>query len=140
MREVLELLGAGECYQVNLTRGSRATTRCDPVALSARSSTRHPAPHAALARGSRSPASTLAVVSASPERFLRVDGPRVETRPIKGTRARRGAALRASAKDRAENVMIVDLARNDLGRVCEPGTIPCRRCARSRPTRACITS
>ena len=64
----------------------------------------------------------LAVVSASPERFLRVDGRRVETRPIKGT-AVSPARLRASAKDRAENVMIVDLARNDLGRVCEPGSM-----------------
>jgi para-aminobenzoate synthetase component 1 len=61
-------------------------------------------------------------VSASPERFLRVDGRRVETRPIKGT-AVSPAWLRASEKDRAENVMIVDLARNDLGRVCRPGSV-----------------
>jgi len=61
-------------------------------------------------------------VSASPERFLAVDGAAVETRPIKGT-AVHEADLRASEKDRAENVMIVDLARNDLGRVCEPGSV-----------------
>jgi len=61
-------------------------------------------------------------VSASPECFLRWRGRGVETRPIKGTGTDPGA-LRASAKDRAENVMIVDLARNDLGRVCEPGSI-----------------
>jgi para-aminobenzoate synthetase component 1 len=64
----------------------------------------------------------LAVVSASPESFLRVAGRRVETRPIKGT-AVDGAFLRASEKDHAENVMIVDLARNDFGRVCEFGSV-----------------
>ncbi|MEO5617478.1 MAG: aminodeoxychorismate synthase component I [Candidatus Eisenbacteria bacterium] len=73
-----------------------------------------------------------AVASASPERFLGVRGKRVETRPIKGTRPRgadpaadavQRAALLASAKDRAENVMIVDVLRNDLGRVCETGSI-----------------
>ncbi|HEY3239535.1 MAG TPA: anthranilate synthase component I family protein, partial [Acidimicrobiia bacterium] len=63
-----------------------------------------------------------AVVSASPERFLRRRGHRVETRPIKGTAAE-AAVLVRSAKDRAENVMIVDLARNDLGRVCEFGSV-----------------
>ena len=61
-------------------------------------------------------------MSASPERYLRLRHRDVETRPIKGTAATR-AALRASDKDRAENVMIVDLARNDLGRVCEPGSV-----------------
>jgi para-aminobenzoate synthetase component 1 len=76
----------------------------------------------------------LRVLSASPERFLRLDedGRRVETRPIKGTRPRGlgpmhdlalGRALAESDKDRAENVMIVDLLRNDLSRVCRPGTV-----------------
>src|SRR5204862_5955454 len=64
----------------------------------------------------------VAIASASPEGFLRVDGRQVETRPIKGT-AVDGAVLRASEKDQAENVMIVDLARNDLGRVCEFGSV-----------------
>ena len=73
-----------------------------------------------------------AVISASPERFLRVDGRDVETRPIKGTRRRKRGPeadlftrdeLRESEKDQAENVMIVDLLRNDLSRVCEPGSI-----------------
>jgi para-aminobenzoate synthetase component 1 len=73
-----------------------------------------------------------ALVSHSPERFLSLQGRRVRTRPIKGTRPRGatpqadaalGAALAASAKDRAENLMIVDLMRNDLARVCTPGTV-----------------
>jgi para-aminobenzoate synthetase / 4-amino-4-deoxychorismate lyase len=68
-----------------------------------------------------------AVASFSPEQFIRRDGRRVTTSPIKGTRPRRpgdtSTSLPASAKDRAENVMIVDLMRNDLGRVCRPGSI-----------------
>ena len=92
-----------------------------PSASTRRSTAWNPAPHAALCTfGPHLPA--LAVVSASPELFLRVDGRRVVTRPIKGTAADR-ATLAASAKDHAENVMIVDLARNDLGRVCEYGSI-----------------
>ena len=93
---------------------------------------RCPAPFAGLVIGADDAAGE-AVISASPERFLQVDGRgHVETRPIKGTRPRdsddaRDADLAAdlvcSPKDRAENVMIVDLMRNDLGRVCQPGSI-----------------
>jgi para-aminobenzoate synthetase component 1 len=82
------------------------------------------------------------VISASPERFVRRRGRRIETRPIKGTRPRGrsrdedsalAAELRASAKDRAENVMIVDLARNDLGRIARYGSVRVRRlCALER--------
>lgn len=120
---VLDLLQAGECYQVNLTRRLEADGALDPVALHAALVVRNPAPHAGMLR---LPDRAFGVVSASPEGFLRRVGDRIETRPIKGT-ARGGAegaqALRASAKDHAENVMIVDLARNDLGRVCIPGTM-----------------
>jgi para-aminobenzoate synthetase component 1 len=114
---VLELIAAGDCYQVNLTRRLTCPRPADPVALFTELERRNPAPHAALLR-----LGEIAVVSASPECFLRWNGCDVETRPIKGT-ATDAASLRASAKDRAENVMIVDLARNDLGRVCEPGSI-----------------
>jgi para-aminobenzoate synthetase component 1 len=118
---ILELIRAGECYQVNLTRRLTGGRALDPVALFAALEARNPAPHAALVR-MHAGGAPLAVVSASPECFLGWRGRAVETRPIKGT-GRAAAALRASAKDRAENVMIVDLARNDLGRVCEPGSI-----------------
>jgi len=119
---ILEHVAAGDCYQVNLTR--RLTSEpADPVALFAALERSNPSPHGALLRfgaTSRSPA--VSVVSASPERFLSWRGPEVETRPIKGTGTDPGA-LPKSAKDRAENVMIVDLSRNDLGRVCEPGSV-----------------
>lgn len=117
VRTIQELIRAGECYQVNLTRRLTGPAR-DSAALFAATESGNPAPHAAFWRDGTG----LAIVSASPERFLRVDGRSVETRPIKGTDAR-VARLRASEKDRAENVMIVDLARNDLGRVCVPGSI-----------------
>jgi para-aminobenzoate synthetase component 1 len=120
---ILALLRAGECYQVNLTR--RLTWSGQPLdaaALFERIAHTHPAPHLGFLRVRLPGTGPVAVVAASPERYLRVDGRSVETRPVKGTAADAGA-LRASAKDHAENVMIVDLARNDLGRVCEPGSI-----------------
>lgn len=122
---IVEHIEAGDCYQVNLTRRLTCDRAADPVALWCALETGNPAPHASFLRtgtGTGDGGLDLAVVSASPERFLRVDGRRVETRPIKGTDVS-PARLRASAKDRAENVMIVDLARNDLGRVCEPGSV-----------------
>jgi para-aminobenzoate synthetase component I len=114
---VIEHLGAGDCYQANLTRVLEWPVAADPVALYASLCAQNPAPYLALIR-----LEGIAVVSASPECFLRLDGQRVETRPIKGT-ATDPQRLRESAKDRAENVMIVDMARNDFGRVCEPGSI-----------------
>ena len=118
---VLGLLRAGECYQVNLTRRLTLPVPLDPTALYRALGALHPAPHLALLRVAID-GRPLAVVSASPERFLQWHGRSVETRPIKGT-ASDARTLRASAKDRTENVMIVDLARNDLGRVCVPGSI-----------------
>jgi para-aminobenzoate synthetase component I len=110
-------LRAGDCYQVNLTRRLSCETAPGPLELFRALSSRHPAPHEALIRLGH-----VAVVSASPERFLRRDGARIETRPIKGT-SDDPAHLVASAKDRAENVMIVDLSRNDLGRICAFGSV-----------------
>jgi para-aminobenzoate synthetase component 1 len=118
---VLDMLRAGECYQVNLTRRLTCDDAVDPVALYRALAHAHPAPHLTLLRLPEVGAGT-AVVSASPERYLRVRHRDVETRPIKGTAAS-SAVLRASGKDRAENVMIVDLARNDLGRVCATGSV-----------------
>jgi para-aminobenzoate synthetase component 1 len=118
---VMELLEAGDCYQVNLTRRLVTMEAADPVALFRAVDASNPAPHAALCTfGPDAP--DVALVSASPELFLRVEDRTVTTRPIKGTAIDR-AWLERSAKDHAENVMIVDLARNDLGRVCEYGSI-----------------
>ena len=128
---VLELLRAGECYQVNITRRLTAPGTPDPIALYDALARVNPSPHASLCivpgDGTSDAARDLAIVSASPELFLRIEpdtegGRRIESRPIKGTAAD-AAALAASAKDRAENVMIVDLTRNDLGRVCEFGSV-----------------
>src|SRR5262245_66572748 len=104
--EILELLRAGDCYQVNLTRRLEVAEPAEPFALFCALDRINPAPHAALCTfGPTLPA--LAVVSASPELFLRVEGRDVTTRPIKGTAPDRDT-LAASAKDHAENVMIVD--------------------------------
>jgi para-aminobenzoate synthetase component 1 len=119
---ILDLLRAGECYQVNLTRRLTRDGPVDAAGWFERIAHTHPAPHTGFLRLRLPGAGVVAVVTASPERYLRVDGRQVETRPIKGTAADH-AALLVSAKDHAENVMIVDLARNDLGRVCEPGSI-----------------
>lgn len=117
VRAALERIRAGECYQVNLTRRLVCEREADLVGLSGALARRNPAPHAALIR-----LAGVGVVSASPEEFLRCEGGLVRTRPIKGT-STDPRALASSEKDRAENVMIVDLARNDLGRVCVPGSI-----------------
>lgn len=109
----------GDVYQVNLCRRLSAPVPAgfDVLALAGALAEANPAPHAAAVRID---SAGLAVASASPELFLRRRGEVVETRPIKGTAAPGAGFL---AKDRAENVMIVDLMRNDLGRVCRYGTV-----------------
>lgn len=120
---IREHLVAGDCYQVNLTRRLHSPDAADPRALFAALTRQNPAPHASLLDLHDHPALPgFALVSASPERFLRIDGPLVETRPIKGTH-RVAAALTTSTKDLAEHIMIVDLARNDLGRFAVPGSV-----------------
>jgi len=134
----------GEIYQANLTRRLEARFEADPWALYRRLRTGDPALFAAFLP--LEPSGRTAVVSASPEPFLSVDaGGNVATDPIKGTRARGrdrdddrrlARELLASAKDRAENVMIVDVLRNDLGRVCVPGTVRVPRLCRLERTAA----
>jgi para-aminobenzoate synthetase component 1 len=116
---IRQAIGAGDVYQVNLCRvlAARVPTGADVAALGAALAEGNPAPYSAVVR---LPAAGVHVASASPERFLRRDGRQVWSSPIKGTAATADAFL---AKDRAENVMIVDLVRNDLGRVCEPGSV-----------------
>jgi para-aminobenzoate synthetase component I len=128
VRRVLEFIYAGDIFQANLSqRLLYPLYDLDPLELFDRLRTVNPAPFAGLMVGD-----DWAVISASPERFLRVDEDEVETRPIKGTRRRPHGAeadlftqdeLRTSEKDIAENVMIVDLLRNDLSRVCRAGTV-----------------
>ncbi len=129
VRRVIDYILAGDVFQVNLSQ--RFTTALpaglSPYDLFRRLQRANPAPFGAyLALGD------TVVASSSPERFLRLGDGRVETRPIKGTRPRGttpdadaalAAELEASEKDRAENVMIVDLMRNDLSRVCRDGTV-----------------
>jgi para-aminobenzoate synthetase component 1 len=125
---VQEHIRLGDCYQINLTQRFRARAEGDAWHAYLRLREINPAPFAAyldLPDGR--------ILCSSPERFLRVRGHSVETKPIKGTRPRAAAdpardlalaeELRTSAKDRAENVMIVDLLRNDLGKCCVPGSI-----------------
>jgi para-aminobenzoate synthetase component 1 len=133
VQRALKYIAAGDIYQVNLARCVRLSITADALALYERVRAANPAPYAALLRWQGG-----AVASVSPELFLRVCGREVLTSPIKGTRPRTGhpapdAARREelwhSAKERAELAMIVDLHRNDLGRVCEPGSVVVR-CAR----------
>lgn len=131
VQQVREWISAGDLFQANLTACAEQQLNgpVDPLALYRRLRRHCPAPFGGLMLAS----CEEAVLSTSPERFLQVSGTGlVETRPIKGTRPRHddptqdadaAAELVCSAKDRAENVMIVDLMRNDLGRVCRNGSI-----------------
>jgi para-aminobenzoate synthetase component 1 len=124
---VREYILAGDCYQVNLAMRLSAAASGDPWEAYRRLRETMGSPFSGYLESEGA-----AVLSFSPERFLRLTNDRVETRPIKGT-ARRGPTpaadtraaerLLASAKDRAENVMIVDLMRNDIGKACETGSV-----------------
>jgi para-aminobenzoate synthetase component I len=122
---VLDRIAAGDAFQVNLTQRLTARWDGDVTTLYRRLRAHSPAPLGALLP-------SVGVASVSPETFLSVAGRQVTTRPIKGTRPRvEDPALDAAladdlataSKDRAENVMVVDLERNDLGRVCVPGSV-----------------
>jgi para-aminobenzoate synthetase component 1 len=124
---VIEYICAGDIFQANLSQRLEAPLVGTPLELYRRLRSRNPAPFSAFLDFG-----DLVVASSSPERFLRVADGHVEARPIKGTRPRGvgpehdaalAMALAESDKDRAENVMIVDLLRNDLSRVCEPGSV-----------------
>jgi para-aminobenzoate synthetase component I len=123
----IEYIYAGDVYQVNLSQRLLHPAVGHSVDLYCRLRERNPAPFAGYMD-----LGNWQLLSASPERFLRIEDRHVETRPIKGTAARSrnldsdsrsGRALVASAKDRAENVMIVDLLRNDLSRACRPESV-----------------
>jgi para-aminobenzoate synthetase / 4-amino-4-deoxychorismate lyase len=128
--ECRERIAAGEIFQANLCLRLEGRWSGDPVDLFARAARTLEPRHAALVAGPWG-----AVCSLSPELFLRRRGRRVITEPIKGTAPRLEGpeTLAASPKDRAENVMIVDLMRNDLGRVCEYGSVSVAELAEPRP-------
>lgn len=127
--KVRALIAAGDVFQVNLARRwtGKLKPGTQPWQVYRRLREVNPAPFSGLAR-----LGDCAILSSSPERLVRVDKGRVETRPIAGTRPRAGVAelederrsrLLGNAKERAEHVMLIDLERNDLGRICVPGTI-----------------
>jgi anthranilate synthase component I len=122
-------IGQGDIYQANLSRhwSVRVEAGADVALLYERLRQANAAPFAALAH-----IADMTVLSSSPERLVRVAGNRVETRPIAGTRGRLGTPdadqperleLLANPKERAEHVMLIDLERNDLGRICEAGSV-----------------
>jgi para-aminobenzoate synthetase component I len=125
--QIKQYLVAGDCYQVNFAQQFTVAAAGDPWTAYQRLRQLNPAPFSAYFA-----LPEVQVLCSSPERFLQVRQGEVTTQPIKGTRRRSvdpvldqalAEELRHSSKDRAENVMIVDLLRNDLGRVCTPGSI-----------------
>jgi para-aminobenzoate synthetase component 1 len=125
VEQIREAIAAGRLYQLCLTFPVHLEPPTDPAALFAWLMSRHPVDHGAWIH-----LPGLEVLSASPERFVALRGRQVTARPMKGTRRltpeTAEAAMRdlaGSVKDRAENVMIADLVRNDLGRVCTPGSV-----------------
>ena len=130
VRKIKDYISAGDIFQVNLSQRFETPLKIEPLQLYARLRRINPAPFSAYMD-----LGEFQIISSSPERFLKIRKGTVETRPIKGTR-RRGRnpqedaclanELATSEKDRAENLMIVDLLRNDLGKVCEFGSIEVR--------------
>jgi len=127
VEKIRQYIIAGDIFEVNLSQRFEAELSITPYELYRRLRQINPAPFASYLGFDE-----ISVVSSSPERFLRVQGDWVETRPIKGTRPRGKTPeedealaneLLSSPKDRVENIMIVDLERNDLGRVCRYGTV-----------------
>ena len=125
--QIQQYLLSGDCYQINLAQRFHAGYQGDEWQAYLQLRDKNAAPFSAFIRLPQG-----AVLSISPERFLQLHDNQVETKPIKGTRPRglcpmtdavEADTLRHSAKDRAENVMIVDLLRNDLGKVCTAGTV-----------------
>ena len=128
IERIQDYIQAGDCYQVNFAQRFRAPCSGDPWVAYCALREACPTPFS----GFQSLPNDGAVLSLSPERFVRVSERQVETRPIKGTRPRgvtpeedaaHATELLASPKDRAENLMIVDLLRNDLGRSCRTGSV-----------------
>jgi anthranilate synthase component 1 len=142
VRRAQGLVRAGECFQVVLSRSYRAPFRGDLGACYAWLRERADAPHLFFLRfGGKAP---RALLGASPETLVRVRGGRATTFPIAGTRPLTGdaaedaaaaASLRRDRKEAAEHAMLVDLARNDLSRVCRPGSVEVRRFRRVEPFR-----
>ncbi len=133
----VELIHAGDLFQANITLRLEADYEGDPLDLFCRGAAELNPPYAAFLRVR----DDAAIASFSPELFLRRTGSTVLSSPIKGTSARspdpglaarQRATLTGSAKDRAENVMIVDLMRSDLSSVCRPGTVSVPRLAARR--------
>jgi para-aminobenzoate synthetase component I len=124
---VREAIARGDVYQVNLVQHLSAPFRGDPASLATRLAPLRPL------HGRPFIGDGWAIVSASPEVFLARRGRRVWTMPIKGTRPAGGAGLTESEKDAAEHVMIVDLERNDLSRVCETGSVTWPELMAERP-------
>ena len=129
VRRALEYIAAGDVYQANLSRGwqGMAASPVDPVGVYQRLRAANPSPFAALLR-----LEDFACLSSSPERLVSIRGNTVSTRPIAGTRPRGATpeddaalvrSLLDNEKERAEHVMLIDLERNDLGRVCAGGSV-----------------
>ncbi len=126
-QQVHDYLLSGDCYQINLAQRFSAQYSGSEYQAYCALRTANKAPFSAFLRFDDS-----AILSISPERFLRLVGNKVQSKPIKGTRPRSNDAaidqanadeLQQASKDRAENLMIVDLLRNDISRVCKPGTV-----------------